>query len=113
RRSSDLESQFTTMLMQLGSNQAVREQINWLEDQLFPRLSATTGAITNVATSITVTTGQGAYFRPRDIVRVALTGEAFRVDSIAGDVLTVTRGIGLIIVTVGAGISHLERMSVS
>jgi len=105
------ESQFTTMLMQLGSNQAVREQINWLEDQLFPRLSATTGAITNVATSITVTTGQGAYFRPRDIVRVALTGEAFRVDSIAGDVLTVTRGIGLIIGTAAAGISDLLIVS--
>ena len=90
------ESQFTTMLMMLGSTDAVREQINWLEDQLFPRLSQLAVAIANTGTSVTVTTGQGSYFRPKDIVRVAASGEAFVVTSVAGDVLTVTRGLGAV-----------------
>lgn len=88
------ESQFTTMLMMLGSTPAVREMINWLEDQLFPRLSQLASALASTGTSVTVTAGQGAYFRPRDIVRVAASGEAFMVVSVATDTLTVTRGLG-------------------
>lgn len=88
------ESQFTTMLMQLGSSPAVREQINWLEDQLFPRLSALAASALSSATTVTVTTGQGAYFRAKDIVRVASTGEAFSVTSISTDTLTVVRALG-------------------
>jgi hypothetical protein len=90
------ESQFTTMLMTLGSTPAVREQINWLEDQLFPRLSSLAASATSAATSIVVTTGQGAYFRPKDIVRIAQTGEAFSVVSVATDTLTVTRALGAV-----------------
>ena len=88
------ESQFTTMLMQIGSSTAVREQINWLEDQLRPRLSALAASATSAATTVTVTTGQGAYFRAHDIVRVATTGEAFSVTSISTDTLTIVRGLG-------------------
>ena len=41
-----------------------------------------------------VTAGEGAYFRPGDVVLVAETGEKFRVVSIAVDTLTVVRGVG-------------------
>lgn len=88
------ESQFTTMLMMLGSSPAVREQINWLEDQLFPRLSALAASAASADTTVVVTTGQGVYFRAKDIVRVASTGEAFSVTSISTDTLTVVRGLG-------------------
>lgn len=88
------ESQFTTMLMMLGSTPAVREQINWLEDQLFPRLSALATSATSAATTLVVTTGQGVYFRAKDIVRIAQTGEAVTVTSISTDTLTVVRALG-------------------
>jgi hypothetical protein len=87
-------SQFTTMLMQLGSKPAIREKINWLEDQLFPRLSALAASATSADTVINVTAGQGVYFRAKDIVRIATTGEAVRVVSISTDAVTVTRGLG-------------------
>ena len=87
-------SQFTTMLQRVKSRKASASKIEWMEDELFPRLSANVGGATNVATSITVTASEGTYFRGGDLVRVARTGEAFRVVSVAGDVLTVVRGIG-------------------
>jgi hypothetical protein len=88
------ESQFTTMLMTLGSTPAVREQINWLEDQLFPRLTTIATSATSAATTLVVATGTGAYFRAKDIVRVASSGEAFLVSSVATDTLTIIRGLG-------------------
>lgn len=90
------ESQFTTMLMMLGSSPATREMINWLEDQLFPRLSSLAASATSAATTVTVTTGQGVYFRAHDIVRNASTGEAFSVTSISTDTLTVARALGAV-----------------
>lgn len=87
-------SQFTTMLQTLGSSPAVREKINWLEDQLFPRLSALAASATSAATTLVVTTGQGAYFRAKDIVRIAASGEAVTVTSISTDTLTVVRALG-------------------
>lgn len=89
-------TQFTTMLMQLGSKPAVREKINWLEDELFPRLSGLAASATSAATTLTVTTNQGAYFRARDLVRNANTGEMYLVTSISTDTLTVTRAIGAV-----------------
>lgn len=57
-----------------------------------------------------MTTGQGAYFRPRDIVRNAVTGEAFSVSSISTDTLTVTRGVGG--VTAATSVSGAELLIV-
>jgi len=88
------ESQFTTMLMTLGSKQATREKINWLEDELMPRLSGLAVSAASALTSITVTTGQGTYFRAGDIVRNSITGEAYKVSTVVSDVLGVTRGVG-------------------
>ena len=87
-------SQFTTMLMKMGSEDARSYKVEWLEDQLRPRLSALAASATSAATTIVVTTGQGDYFRARDLVRVATTGEMVLVTSISTDTLTVTRAIG-------------------
>lgn len=87
-------SQFMTMLMKVARRAAESTKVEWLEDELFPRLSSvSSGGATDGAT-ITVNTGEGAYFRQNDIVRNAHTGVAFRVTSVAGDVLTPSTHLG-------------------
>lgn len=87
-------SQFTTMLMKVGSEPAISTKVQWIEDVLDPRLSTVNGSQTNADTAIEVATGTGAYFRAGDLCRNARTGEAFLVSSVATDTLTVTRGHG-------------------
>jgi hypothetical protein len=87
-------SQFYTMLARLGSKPAFSSKIEWLEDQLDPRVSSVNGSQTSGDTSIEVATGEGDYFRANDIVRNARTGEAFTVTSVSTDTLTVVRGQG-------------------
>lgn len=89
-------SQFTTMLMQVASQEAHNAKVEWLEDELYPRLSAVVSGGLTGAVTIVVTTGQGIYFRAQDIVRNSRTGEAYRVVSIATDTLTVVRGLGAV-----------------
>lgn len=87
-------SQFMTMLMKVSRRAAESTKVEWLEDELFPRLSSVaSGGATDGAT-ITVATGEGAYFRVNDIVRNAKTGVAFRVTAVAGDVLTPSNHLG-------------------
>jgi hypothetical protein len=84
-------SQFTTMLMKIAQKKARNQKVEWLEDQLFPRLaSVAAGGYTNVATTINVTAGQGQFFRSGSFVRNARTGEGF-----------VTRGIGAVAAAAG------------
>lgn len=87
-------SQFTTMLMKIAQKGARNQKVEWLEDQLFPRLSATSGSQLSTDTTINVTAGTGQYFRAGNFVRNARTGEGFVVISVSTDALTVTRGIG-------------------
>jgi len=102
------DSQFTTLLVKLGTRQAVREKIEWLEDQLRPRLSALAASATSAATSITVTSGQGVYFAADDIVRNLASGELMHVTNVATDTLTVERNIGTHSTTASTGASdHL------
>lgn len=69
-------------------------QYQWAEDDLDVRFAATSGAITNVATTVTVAAGQGVYFAQHDLVKVPRTGEVFRVTAVTVDALTVVRGVG-------------------
>lgn len=87
-------SQFTTMLMKAKRRQAQATKVEWLEDELFPRLSAVVSGGASDGATITVTTGQGAYFRAGDLVRNAHTGCGFKVTSVAGDVITPGNVIG-------------------
>lgn len=87
-------TQFTTMLDRLPSKPAIREKVNWLEDQYFPNLSSLAASATSAATSITVATGEGVYFRVGDLVRNALTGEMYEVTGITSDAVGISRAIG-------------------
>lgn len=89
------ESQFSTLLDKLPTQAAVREKVNWLEDQYFPNKSSVAAAgYTNVAATVPVATGEGAYFRAGDLVRNVANAEMMLVTAVAGDNLTVTRAIG-------------------
>lgn len=87
-------SQFTTILMRIARESAFSTKVEWLEDELMPRLSSVaSGGATNGAT-ITVAAGEGAYFRVGDIVRNAKTGVAVRITTVATDTLTPTNALG-------------------
>ncbi len=92
------DTQFTTMLMQLGAKDAIREKINWLTDEYLPRTSAIAGAsATSADTVIQVTSGHGnTRFRVDNIVRVMETGEALLVTATCANSIVVTRGIGAV-----------------
>jgi Family of unknown function (DUF5309) len=87
-------SQFTTILMRVAKKAAQSTKVEWLEDQLFPRLSSVASGGASDGATITVNAGEGAYFRAGDIVRNAHTGVAFKVVSVATDTLTITNHLG-------------------
>ena len=89
-------SQFTTILMKLSRREVSSTKVEWLEDQLFPRLSAVVSGGASDSATIVVTTGQGSYFRAGDIVRNAKTGVAFRVVSVATDTITPSAALGAV-----------------
>jgi hypothetical protein len=75
-----------------SKSRTVATKFSWLEDQTKPRFDTQAGGATNVATTVAVT--NGAYFQQWDQVLNTRTGEQFRVDAVATNNLTVTRGIG-------------------
>jgi hypothetical protein len=88
-------SQFMTILNKLPSVEAKREKVNWLEDELFPNLTALAASAASAASgttaTLTVTTGTGAYFRVGDIVRIpSMSGVAAEVSATATSTITVT-----------------------
>jgi len=89
------DAPFTVMLSQVSSRPAKSQKVEWLSDQLVPRLTTLNngGNVASGATTFTVATGTGAYFRANDILRMS-NGENVRVTSVAGDVLTVVRSVG-------------------
>ena len=87
-------SQFTTILMRIARESADSTKVEWMEDELMPRLSSVASGGASDGATITVAAGEGAYFRAGDVVRNAKTGQAVRVVSVAGDVLTVTAHLG-------------------
>lgn len=90
------ESQFTTMTSRTPTTVATREKVNWLEEEDFPRIVANTTVQTAADTSIALNAGQGKIVQANDLLRNMRTGEGVRVASVAGDTITVARGIGSI-----------------
>jgi Family of unknown function (DUF5309) len=90
------QTQFTTMTDRLDSAAAIREKVNWLEEDLFPRIVGAATAQVAGDTTVTLTATQGAYVRANDILRnmSKFPSEAIRVASVAGDVVTIQRAIG-------------------
>jgi hypothetical protein len=88
------DSQFTSLLVKLGTRSAVREKIEWLEDQLRPRLLTLSASAASTDTSINVTAGQGTYIAVDDTIRNLTTGELMHVTGITTDAIGVDRGVG-------------------
>lgn len=84
----------TVISRRANKKPTINPQYQWAEDDLDVRFAATSATVTNVATSVPVTTGQGVYFAQHDLVKVPRTGEVFRVTAVSTDTLTVVRGVG-------------------
>lgn len=69
-------------------------KFEWMDNNTDVRWTATSGAVTNVATTVPVTAGTGQYFAVDDLAKDVATGEVFRVTAVATDNLTVVRGVG-------------------
>jgi hypothetical protein len=91
----DDTTQFVTALQRVASKDAYSSKVEWLEDQLFPRLSTLSASITSGAATMAVATSTGTYFRQGDIVRVATTGEALGVSAApSSDTVGIIRSVG-------------------
>lgn len=64
----------------------------WMEDDSEARYDSVVGAQTNV--EVTIEVADGTKFEQHEIVKNTATGELFRVTGVAGNVLTVVRGVG-------------------
>jgi Family of unknown function (DUF5309) len=91
------EAPFTTMLTKVSSRPAKSQKVEWLQDQLMPRLTTLNngGNVTAIATTCIVATGTGSYFRAGDVLRMS-NGENVKVSSISTDTLTIVRSIGAV-----------------
>lgn len=91
----DDDSQFVQMYMNLESRPAKSQKVEWLEDELLPRVTQIAGALTNNGVTITVAANTAGYFRKGDIARIAETGENVLVQAVAAtNQLTVVRNYG-------------------
>lgn len=93
RRISPDDTQLTTLTSRLASRQAVREKVNWFEEDDFPRL-VTGDAQLAGATVLNLNAGQGKIVQANDLLRNMRTGEGIRVVSVATDALTIARNVG-------------------
>ncbi len=89
------EAPLTVMLASIHQRPAKSQKVEWLSDQILPRLTTLASAVLIGDTTITVASGTGAYFRANDILRLS-NGENVKITSLSTDVLTVTRSIGAV-----------------
>ena len=92
------DAPFTVMLSQVSSRPAKSQKVEWLSDQLVPRLTTLNngGNVSSGATTCVVATGTGAYFRANDVLRMS-NGENVKVTSVSTDTLTIVRSIGSVV----------------
>jgi len=88
------EAPLTTMLQKVGKRSAFSQKVEWLSDELVPRLTTLAASATSADTALTVATGTGTYFRPGDVVRIATTGENCSVSAVSANTIYVTRALG-------------------
>jgi hypothetical protein len=83
------ETPFTTFLQSLSKKKTGWPEFKALEDDVLPRFDAVVGA---GGTAVTFNVATGTKFNKADVLIATRTGEQMRVESIAGNALTVTRG---------------------
>jgi hypothetical protein len=74
------------------SKPATEILVQWLEDSSIPSNLTPSTSYNNSATSVVLTTGQGAWVNVGDVILDAATSELLYVSAVSGDTLTVTRG---------------------
>ena len=74
------------------SRPAEEVTVQWLEDASIPQNLTPSTSYISGATSVVLTTGQGAWVNVGDIILDAATSELLYVSAVATDTLTVTRG---------------------
>lgn len=91
------EAPLTTMLQKTSKRAAYSQKVEWLSDELVPRLTTLSASATSSATALSVATGTGTYFRPGDVIRIATTGENCAVSAVSADtVYVVARTLGAV-----------------
>jgi len=88
------EAPLTTMLQKTASRAAYSQKVEWLSDELMPRLTTLSASAASADTAIAVATGTGTYFRAGDVVRFATTGENASVSAVSANTIYVTRALG-------------------
>jgi hypothetical protein len=109
-------SQFTTMLMhpKLEGERAKSFKVEWMSDQLLPRVLGLSATIAANLTTIPHVAGESVYLRPGDLIRVASTGEMLRVTATSdADSSEVVRSIGSVAAATAASTAKLVVISVS
>jgi hypothetical protein len=104
------------MLQKVSKRAAYSQKVEWLSDELVPRLTTLSASATSSATALSVpaTTGasSGTYFRAGDVIRIASTGENCYVTAVSADTIAVTRGIGGGAVTAASAASGVDIIKV-
>lgn len=91
------EAQFSTITNRLPTKPAIREKVNWLEDDYVPDRSTIGTAVLVGDAAMAVATGTGTYFAKYDLWRNTTTGEVVEVTTTpAADSVAITRSIGRI-----------------
>lgn len=85
----------TVILKKLSTNPTHNYRFDWLDDSLLARWCSAAAQALADATTVTLGTGEGALVGANDLIKVIDTDEVIKVDSVAGDVATVTRGYGV------------------
>ena len=91
RRLKTDDAQFVTFTSRTPSRTALREKVNWLEEEDFPRMVATAAGATSGATSLTLVAGQGKVVAANDVLRNMRTGEGALISAVSTDTITVSR----------------------
>ena len=106
------EAPLTTMLQKTSKRAAYSQKVEWLSDELVPRLTTLSATASSSATAIPVATGTGTYFRAGDVVRFSTIGENAYVTGVSADTVYVTRGVGGIYVTAASAASGIDLIKV-
>lgn len=84
----------TNFLRKLSKKDAFSQKVEWLQDELVPRLTTLAASAATADTTISLASGTGQYFRANDVIRIATTGENMAITAMSTDTAGVTRAIG-------------------
>ena len=85
---------FTTFTMELSKRATPDPRFQHLQDELEPRFDAINAGAGYASGITSIVVDNGAYFAQHDLVLVTRTAELMRVTAVAGNTLTVVRGVG-------------------